>query len=801
MPEKIGYAILENFVRGGFLGKIYPVNPDTTPIFNLSVYPSVKKIPDEVELAVIAVKAAIVPQILKECVEKKIKAVVIISAGFSEIGESGRKLEEKCKKIIERKNIRVLGPNVIGVYDSSTAVDTLFLSRDRMQRPPQGSIAFISQSGAVGSTILDWLAEEKIGISKFISYGNAMDVNEADLLEFLAEDEKTKVVVSYLEGIKSEGKKFIATAKKIAKKKPIIVLKAGKTEKGTAAVLSHTGSLAGSAKIYSSVFKQTGIIEANSFEELFDFARAFSQPLPKGSKVAIITDGGGFGVLATDECERQKLQLPEPSKKLKQKFKKIFPSYVILNNPIDLCFSSDTEVLTIDGWKYFNELNYDDKIATLDAKTNFLSYQKPSNIVKLNYNGDMIKVAHRTVNLLVMPNHMLYFKKLNSKTFERIMAEEVFGMWGEFKRDALWKGQNHKFFILPSIKAIYSTGEFKSKRTFYKKEVHIKMDDWLRFLGIFISEGSLHSRNKVRINCVRIHQSSYSKHLKAIRNILARLPFRVIERKEKSDLISFYINSTQLAEYLTHFGLRSSERHITKEFKNLSPRQLRILFNSLMLGDGYISPNGTKTYITSSKQLADDVQELALKIGLSATIKLKKRQRFKSKTKKYGIKYYECKQVYHVGILSTKYNTPLVKRRTWQKESYNGKVYCVSVPNKVIYVRRNEIPVWCGNTGDATAERYQTAMEECLRSSEYDGVIAITLFQVPTLKEKITEIVADLAKKYKKPILCCAIGSRFTRRLVEILQANNIPVYPTPERTVKAFVALSKYSEFLKKKF
>jgi acyl-CoA synthetase (NDP forming) len=266
-----------------------------------------------------------------------------------------------------------------------------------------------------------------------------MDVNESDLLEFLSNDETTKVILMYLEGIKSDGKKFISTVKKIARKKPIIVLKAGKTEKGNKAVSSHTGSLAGSSKIYSSVFNQTGIIEANYFEEVFDFVKAFSQPIPKSNKVAIITNGGGFGVLATDEAERQNLNMPEPSEKLKQKFKKTFPPYVSLKNPIDL-------------------------------------------------------------------------------------------------------------------------------------------------------------------------------------------------------------------------------------------------------------------------------------------------------------------------------------------------------------------------TGDSTAERYQVAIEECLKSNEYSGVIAIVLFQIPTLNEKVVDIIIDLSNKYKKPIICCALGSRFTKRLTDKLESNKIPVCPTPERAVKAFATLVKYSEFLRKK-
>ncbi|MBI4010149.1 MAG: CoA-binding protein [Candidatus Aenigmarchaeota archaeon] len=336
-PGKIGYAILDDLLKGNFKGNVYPVNPDTTPILNKAVYPSVKAIPSEIDLAIIAVPAVAVPKVLEECVRKKINGVIIISGGFSEIGEEGKKLEEKCKKIIKGKKTRVIGPNCIGIFDPSTDLDTLFLTEERMGRPKKGSIAFISQSGAVGSTILDWLSGEHIGISKFISYGNAMDINEADLLEYLANDITTNVIAVYLEGIKSDGRSFIETLKKTVRKKPVVVLKAGKTEKGSKAAVSHTASLAGDAIIYSAVFNQFGAIEASDWTELFDFCKAFSmQPLPKGNNLLIVTDGGGFGVLATDEAERQGIKLEEPSKTIKKVLSKNLPSYVSLHNPIDL---------------------------------------------------------------------------------------------------------------------------------------------------------------------------------------------------------------------------------------------------------------------------------------------------------------------------------------------------------------------------------------------------------------------------------------------------------------------------------
>jgi acetyl coenzyme A synthetase (ADP forming)-like protein len=336
-PGKIGYAILANFLGAGFERKIYPINPDTTPILGLNVYKSILDVKDDLDLVVIVVPAVLVPEVLKECVKKRIEAIIIISAGFSEVGEEGKKLEMKCKRIVEDAYTRIIGPNCIGIYDPYTRVDTLFLSRERCGRPKEGNIAFISQSGAVGSTILDWLSEEDVGISKFISYGNAMDLDDCDFLEYLGDDDKTKVITVYLEGIEASGQKFMKIVKKVTKKKPVIILKSGKTEKGLKAVLSHTGSLGGSNKIYSAAFKQTGVIEANSWEELFDFARGFStQPLPKGNRIIIVTDGGGFGVLATDEADRQGLQLPEPSENLKKEISKVMPAYAVLHNPIDL---------------------------------------------------------------------------------------------------------------------------------------------------------------------------------------------------------------------------------------------------------------------------------------------------------------------------------------------------------------------------------------------------------------------------------------------------------------------------------
>lgn len=334
-PGKIGYSILEN-LKGSFQGKIYPISPAANEILDLKCYSSVLDIKEPIELAIIAVKAEIVKSVLEECIKKKIKGVIVISSGFSEISEKERELE--LKKF--RKAIRIIGPNCIGIF-TPKGLDMLFLSKEKFKRPKEGNISFISQSGAVGSAIMDLISYEGIGISKFISYGNALDVDEVELLEYLGKDVETRAIAMYLESTK-RGLDLIKAVKKV--KKPVVCLKAGKTQKGTQAVLSHTGALAGTAEVYSSAFKQGGIIEAQNTEELFDFAKVLaSQPVLKNNKITIITDGGGFGILSTDSAIRCGLELPSLKKESIADLKKILPSYAITENPIDLTGDATAE--------------------------------------------------------------------------------------------------------------------------------------------------------------------------------------------------------------------------------------------------------------------------------------------------------------------------------------------------------------------------------------------------------------------------------------------------------------------------
>jgi intein/homing endonuclease len=238
---------------------------------------------------------------------------------------------------------QILTSNCIGIYDPSSCVDTFFLPRYKLERPKAGSIAFISQSGALGSVVLDWMAMKGYRISKFISYGNAIDVDEADLINYLNNDPQTKVICCYFEGLK-QGRRFYETLKSISAKKPVIIIKGGTTQEGTSAVSSHTGSLAGSKEIHSAAFKQAGGIQAQTLEELFDFARVMAaQPKPEGNRVQIITDGGGYGVLTTDWVVENKLRLAKMDKQTQNKLKRIFPPHVVIKNPLDLTGDADVE--------------------------------------------------------------------------------------------------------------------------------------------------------------------------------------------------------------------------------------------------------------------------------------------------------------------------------------------------------------------------------------------------------------------------------------------------------------------------
>ncbi|RLF84224.1 CoA-binding protein [Thermococci archaeon] len=336
---KIGNAIMKNLINFGFKGKIYPVNVKEEKILGIKAYKSVLEIPENVDVAVISIPGKFVPQILEECGQKGVKGVVVISAGFKEAGNV--ELEEKLLEVARKWNIRIVGPNCLGVTNIENGFDCTFNPPERQARPEFGGIAFMSQSGAFGAAILDWAARHEVGMSKFISLGNMADLDESDFMEYLKDDKATRVITAYLEGVK-DGRKFLEVARNATKKKPVVILKSGRTEAGAKAAASHTGSLAGSYTIYQAAFEQTGVLEARSMRQLFNYAKALTMQKPaKGDRVAIVTNGGGAGVMMSDGVLEVGLKMADLSEETKEKFAKAIvegklPAHMSYKNPIDI---------------------------------------------------------------------------------------------------------------------------------------------------------------------------------------------------------------------------------------------------------------------------------------------------------------------------------------------------------------------------------------------------------------------------------------------------------------------------------
>ncbi len=332
-PAKLGYTVLANVIESGYKGNIYPINPKASEIYGHKAYPSVLDLPEVPDLAVIVIPYPFVPGALRECGEKGIRAVVIITAGFRESGTEGIEREREVIQIAHEYGIRIIGPNVLGIMDMFTPINATFAAGT----PPRGNIAFMSQSGALQTAIVDWaLGAQDLGFSKFVSLGNKADVSEIDLMQAWADDPESKVILSYVEGV-SNGAEFIRVARQVSRKKPILVLKSGVTEAGSRAVSSHTGSLAGSEQAYDAAFYQAGVLRVNSLQELFDSARAFaSQPLLEGDRIAIITNAGGPGILATDTLERNGLQLARLELETVHKLKAFLPEAAATGNPVDV---------------------------------------------------------------------------------------------------------------------------------------------------------------------------------------------------------------------------------------------------------------------------------------------------------------------------------------------------------------------------------------------------------------------------------------------------------------------------------
>lgn len=333
-PDKLGHAVLRNLVEGGYtqVGTAYPINPKASEILGLQAYPSVLEVPGPIDLAVIVIPQHYVADALRSCGQKGIPAVIIISAGFREAGPEGVEREQEVVEIAKQYGMRIIGPNVLGVIDTFTPMNASFAA----DSPPPGPMAFTSQSGALGTAILDWAQAGQLGLSKFVSLGNKADVSELDLLEAWKDDENSNVILMYIEEL-ANGQEFMRRAREVSKIKPIVAIKSGTTQAGARAVSSHTGSLAGSEQAYQAAFRQAGVIRADSMQDLFDMALAFGyQPPLHSDQIAVITNAGGPGILATDAIERSGLSLAQFAPETLEALSQGLPEAASVANPVDV---------------------------------------------------------------------------------------------------------------------------------------------------------------------------------------------------------------------------------------------------------------------------------------------------------------------------------------------------------------------------------------------------------------------------------------------------------------------------------
>ena len=336
-PMKIGHTILRNFVEGGYDGKIYPINPKADRILGIKAYPSLSKVGRRIDNVIVAVPAKFVPSIVKEMADLSIPSGVIISGGFSEVGRAD--LEEKVRRIAEEDQMAIIGPNCMGVLNPEHRVDSIFLPIYKTGRPVVGNTSFISQSGAIGGIILDLAATYGVGMAKFVSYGNAAVINEIHLLQFLASDKRTEKIVMYMES-STDGRRLYETLRRITPRKPVVILKGGKTRAASQAAKSHTGKLAGDYLGYRAAFRQSNSIEAETFDDLFNIVKAISQKRV-GPRVAILTNGGGMGVITVDALQQYKLQLAQFSEETLTYLQENLPDYASIGNPLDIIGDAD----------------------------------------------------------------------------------------------------------------------------------------------------------------------------------------------------------------------------------------------------------------------------------------------------------------------------------------------------------------------------------------------------------------------------------------------------------------------------
>ena len=338
-PKKGGNIVIQNLIEFGFRGRIYPINPKGGEIMGLKVYDSILAVPDSIDIAMVVIPRDLVPQAMEECGKKGVKGVIISTAGFSDSGEVvGRGLEDEVKGIAKRHNFRVMGPNSIGTINVKDGFVTSITTLDRPENP--GRVSFFGQTGMFASGFFRWItSSQNFSIAKVACLGNKADLDEGDVLEYLGRDHETEVIGLYFEGV-GEGRRFLETAREVSRKKPVVVLKSGRTLEGREAIASHTGSLAGRDAVFDGVCNTTGMTRVIDFDQFYDCLKAFSYvPLPRGNRIGVVSITGVGCVLTADSAGEHGLTTPEVSDRAKKEMDRVFPAWAHVGNPVDMWFA------------------------------------------------------------------------------------------------------------------------------------------------------------------------------------------------------------------------------------------------------------------------------------------------------------------------------------------------------------------------------------------------------------------------------------------------------------------------------
>jgi len=434
-----GYTLIKNLLVFGFPGKIYPVNPSYSKVLDMQVYPSIKEVPEAVDLAIIITPRHTVPGVIKQCAENGVKAVIITSDGFAERDQEGSELQQEIVNIAKRSSIRILGPNTVGTANFATGLVTTHFATG-YEKVRKGSVAFCAQSGIAGAQAFP-LEDIQYWISKICDFGNKCDVDETDILEYLADDPDTKVIAMHIEDVK-DGQRFVKIATEVVRKKPVLMIKPGRTKEAKKALRAHTGALAGEDQIYEAAFKQTGIIRVENFEELLNFSKLFAlQPLPRGNNIAIITTSGGGGILAIDTAIENGLAIAELSDQSTGRLKELSPT--LGTNPIDIFTTS---------------LVFEDMLRL---------YQEVMEIALSDHNVDCAAIVLYEAPFTVLQQHSQIVEAFNSlKKFNKPVTIWLYGTRLSLMRELSLRLENSGFpvysdFITP-IKALATAAKYSA---------------------------------------------------------------------------------------------------------------------------------------------------------------------------------------------------------------------------------------------------------------------------------------------------------------------------------------------------